>query len=81
MKELQGKLCLVTGGTRGIGKATVLALAEAGADVVFSFQSSTTQADEVTELIRASGVRGQGYRADVSSEDQVEEMLNTESHQ
>ena len=70
-KDLTGKRCLVTGGTRGIGRATVLALAEAGADVVFTFQHSEEQALEVTEQLRAKGVRGQGYMANVASADEV----------
>lgn len=75
MKELQGKLCLVTGGTRGIGRATAMALGEAGADVVFSYQQSTGQAEEVARAIREKGVRSQGYQASVASFDAVQAMV------
>jgi 3-oxoacyl-(acyl-carrier-protein) reductase len=75
MKDLAGKVCLVTGGTRGIGRATVLALADAGADVLFTFQHSKDRALEVAEQIRAKGVRGQGYMANVASGDEVRKMV------
>lgn len=74
MKELAGRLCLVTGGTRGIGRATALALADAGADVLFSYQQSGAQAAEVAQAIRAKGVRSQGYQANVASFDEVQAM-------
>ena len=74
MKELKGRICLVTGGTRGIGRATALALAEAGADVVFSYQHSTEQAEEVAKLIAEKGVRAKGYQADVGSVEEVRSM-------
>lgn len=74
MKELLGKLCLVTGGTRGIGRATALALADAGADVLFSYQQSREQAEEVARAIREKGVRSQGYQASVASFDEVQAM-------
>ena len=51
MKELQGKVCLVTGATRGIGRATALALADAGADVLFSYAQSKDQALEVEKWL------------------------------
>ena len=47
----------MTGATRGIGRATALALADAGADVVFDYVHSTDQAREVEGLLRAKGVR------------------------
>jgi 3-oxoacyl-(acyl-carrier-protein) reductase len=75
MKDLQTKLCLVTGGTRGIGRATALAMAEAGADVVFTYQRSKEQAEEVSKLIRDKGVRCQGYLANVASYDEVQAMV------
>jgi len=75
MKELTGKICLVTGGTRGIGKATVLALAEAGADVCFTYQYSKEQADEVTKLIFKKGVRGRGYQANAGSVEEVQKTF------
>lgn len=75
MKELQGKVCLVTGATRGIGRATALALADAGADVVFDYVHSTDQAREVEGLLRAKGVRAQAYQASVESAEEVEAMI------
>jgi 3-oxoacyl-(acyl-carrier-protein) reductase len=74
MKELQGKVCLVTGATRGIGRATAMALADAGADVLFSYAQSKEQALEVEKLLRDKGVRAQGYQADVASADEVQAM-------
>lgn len=75
MKDLQGKVCLVTGATRGIGRATALALADAGADVVFNYASSTEQAREVESLLRDKGVRAQGYQASVASAEEVDAMI------
>jgi len=76
MKELQGKVCLVTGATRGIGRAVALALADAGADVVFNYAHSEEQAREVEQLIRDKGVRAQSYQADVASIEEVDAMLS-----
>ena len=74
MKELQGKVCLVTGATRGIGRATAMALADAGADVLFSYAQSKEQALEVEKLLRDKGVRAQGYQANVASAEEVQAM-------
>lgn len=75
MKELQGKVCLVTGATRGIGRATALALADAGADVIFDYVHSTEQAREVEGLLQGKGVRAQAYQASVASADEVDAMI------
>ncbi len=75
MKELEGKVSLVTGGTRGIGRATALAMADAGADVVIDYRHSEEAANEVCELIRAKGVRCKAYQADISDEQQVQAMV------
>ena len=75
MKELQGKVCLVTGGTRGIGRATALAFAEAGADVLFSFQHSRGQALELEKVIGQKEVRTRGYQANVAVAEEVMAMV------
>jgi 3-oxoacyl-(acyl-carrier-protein) reductase len=75
MNELTGKVALVTGGTRGIGRATCFALAEAGADVVFSYQQSRLQADEVTRLLREKGVRARGIQASSADSGELQELV------
>jgi len=75
MKELKGKLCLVTGGSRGIGRAISLALADEGADVAVNFQRSAESAAEVCERAAQLGVRAKAYRADVADATQVDEMI------
>jgi len=75
MKELQGKVCLVTGGSRGIGRATALAFAEAGADVIITFQRSKDRADEVAAELSARGVRTRACQANGASSDEVEAMM------
>ena len=64
--ELQGKRALVMGGASGIGKATSLALAQAGADVALSYWSSSSEADEVVAQIRAMGRQAHAIRADLT---------------
>lgn len=64
MSELNGKCALVTGGTRGIGKAVVFALAAEGVDVAFSYHSSQAQADAIVAELEQLGVRGKAIRSD-----------------
>ena len=64
--ELQGKRALVTGGASGIGKATSLALAQAGADVALTYWSSAGEAGEVVAQIRALGRQAHAIRADLT---------------
>src|SRR5688572_19243070 len=64
MIDLNGKRALVTGGSRGIGAAIALALAENGADVAFTYQRSTEKADELVRAINSAGRRAVSIQAD-----------------
>ena len=61
---LQGKVALVTGGSRGLGAATAAALADQGADVAISYVASAEKAEAVVEALRAKGVRALAIRSD-----------------
>src|SRR5678816_1869302 len=73
-RELQGQVALVTGATRGIGRAIALALAGAGADVV-----GTATTDEgaaaITAYLHEANVRGEGVRLDVRDADALSRVL------
>jgi enoyl-[acyl-carrier protein] reductase III len=75
MIDLTGKVALVTGASRGIGRAIAVRLAEAGADVVLNFVSSRAAADRTAETIAALGRRVAVVQADVSEPDDVESMM------
>lgn len=64
MIDLNGKRALVTGGSRGIGAAIALALAENGADVAFTYASSAERANGVVASIEAAGRKGVAIQAD-----------------
>ncbi|MBW6424200.1 SDR family oxidoreductase [Rhizobium sp. XQZ8] len=64
MIDLNGKKALVTGGSRGIGAAIAIALAENGADVALTFQNSADRAEAVVNSIEAHGRRGVAIQAD-----------------
>ena len=74
MGNLSGKVALVTGGGRGIGKAIVLELAGQGADVVVSDIDPAIAEQTATEAVRL-GVRSLALKADVSKSDDVEAMV------
>lgn len=63
-RELGGKTALVTGGTRGIGRAAALALAARGANVLISYRESVAAANEVLGEIEKYGVRGRAFQSD-----------------
>jgi 3-oxoacyl-[acyl-carrier protein] reductase len=66
MENLAGRVALVTGGSRGIGHATALALAEAGADVAVNYRRSAAEAQQVCDAIAKLGRRTVKIAADVS---------------
>lgn len=75
MAELTGKVALVTGSSRGIGRACVLKLAEAGARVVINYFSQIEAAREVQAQIEAAGGEALIIQADISQSDQVQAMF------
>jgi len=76
MKNLVGQPALVTGGSSGIGKATAIGLAKAGADVVVNYIGDRAPADETAHIIEGIGGKAIVIEADVSQEDQVEAMFS-----
>ena len=74
-KILRGQKALVTGASSGIGKGVAIALGDAGADVVVNYLSGDDAAREVVEEIQQGGSRAFAHQADVSMEDQVQDMF------
>jgi 3-oxoacyl-[acyl-carrier protein] reductase len=72
---LSGKTALVTGASRGIGRAIALSLAEAGADVAVNYAGSEASAAEVVSLIEAMGRRAIKVQADIASSQDVDKMF------
>jgi enoyl-[acyl-carrier protein] reductase III len=75
MIDLTGRVALVTGSSRGLGRACAIRLAEAGADVIVNYVTSRTAALETAEQILALGRRVHVIKADVSEEDDVRSMF------
>jgi len=72
---LEGQRALVTGANSGIGQAVAIALGQAGANVVVNYVAGDDLANAVVAQIKASGANAIALKADVSSEEQVEEMF------
>lgn len=72
---LSGQVSLITGGSRGIGRAVCLEVARQGADVAFSYRSQETPARETEAALQALGVRTLRCRADVSDPKAVDDMV------
>ncbi len=74
--DFEGKVALVTGGGRGIGRATVLGLARLGADVVVNYLSDHDAANKVVETVKGLGRKAVSVQADVGSQPEVEALFN-----
>ncbi|KZR74948.1 3-oxoacyl-[acyl-carrier-protein] reductase [Prochlorococcus marinus] len=74
---LTGQTALITGASRGIGRAVALALAEAGAEVVVNYSSSADAAEEVVQAITSNGGSAYAIKANVAEEDAVDQLIKT----
>jgi len=76
LQQLREQVAIVTGASRGIGRAIALALAASGANVVVNYASSSTASEQVVTEITAAGGRAIALQADVSKALQVDSLLN-----
>lgn len=72
---MQGRVALVTGGGRGIGRAIAVGLAQRGARVAISYRSNDAAAEETAELVRGLGTECKAFKGDVASAEDVEAMV------
>ncbi len=77
MKLLEGKVAIVTGASRGIGKGIVHKLAEHGADVGFTYISSEDKANALRKELETYGGKVKAYKSDASSHDAADELITT----
>lgn len=73
---LEGKTCLVTGGSRGIGRSIALKLADFGADVTITYARSVDAAEQVKAEIEAKGRKAKALQADAINFERAEEVIN-----
>jgi 3-oxoacyl-[acyl-carrier protein] reductase len=76
MGLLSGKSALVTGASKGIGRAIALRFAEEGANVAFTYLSSVEQGTALEAELSEKGIKAKGYRSDASDFSQAEKLIN-----
>jgi len=76
MSLLKDKICLVTGGTRGIGKSIVLEFARQGATVAFTYRSSASKAEALEAEIKDKGQLAKGYQVDAGNFEKVQGLID-----
>ncbi len=73
--SLENRVVLITGGSRGIGRATAIEFAKEGADIAFFYRHSKGMADETISLVEQYNVKCKAYKVDVSDFDQVKKGI------
>ncbi len=76
MKLLEGKVAIITGATRGIGRGIALKFAEQGANIAFTFVSSVEKGLALENELKAFGVKAKGYQSDAGNYKAAEDMVN-----
>jgi len=77
LRHLKGRTAIVTGATRGIGKAIAITLAQKGANVVFNYLKNEEMANSLKEEIEHYGVKSLAFKVDIRNLDQVDKMKNS----
>lgn len=75
MKLLEGKVAIVTGGSRGIGKAIAMKMAQEGANIAFTYRTENDSMRETLAELEATGVKVKGYSSDASSFDGTDKVV------
>jgi 3-oxoacyl-[acyl-carrier protein] reductase len=81
VSSITGKIALVTGASRGIGKAIAIALAEAGVDIAVNYRAQAEAAEAVCKTILAAGRKCIAVQADVSQSPEVDRLVSTTESQ
>jgi 3-oxoacyl-[acyl-carrier protein] reductase len=76
MKLLEGKVALITGASRGIGRGIALKFAEQGANVAFTYLSSIEKGEALTKELEAYGIKAKGYRSDAADFKAADDLVN-----
>ncbi|MCT7958710.1 3-oxoacyl-[acyl-carrier-protein] reductase [Laspinema palackyanum] len=81
VQRLRDRVAVVTGASRGIGRATAVALAAEGAKIAVNYSSNSTAADQLVEEITAAGGEATAIQADISNVDSVDALIKTVTDQ
>lgn len=76
MKLLEGKIALITGASRGIGKGMAEVFVQQGAHVAFTYRSSAEKAKELEDELKKAGVKVKGYQSDAADFAQTQEVID-----
>ena len=75
MKLLEGKVSIITGGSRGIGRSICLSFAEQGSDVIFTYKSSKEKAESLKNELKSFGVRSEAIMSDASNFESSQKLI------
>jgi len=78
--DLKGKTVLITGAARRLGRAIAVSLAQAGANVAFTFRSSAKEAEQTLKLVKDAGVLGLAIECDLRKDQSAQETVQTVLH-